>query len=142
MDQLSQEPDVDFLIIADRAEAINGKLYMMGGAWDQITVADPAQPINFSVAMGINIPWNATNEHHRMRLVVEDADGTMLVELEGEFVAGRPPHLGAGSTQRVLFATPLGFRLPRAGSCAIVVHLNGKERARTAFHATFQAPRA
>src|SRR5438270_7253247 len=96
MDELMQHPEIDFLIIADRAEAINGKLYMMGGAWDQIGIADPSQPIQFSVALGINIPWHATNEHHRMRLVVEDADGAKLSEMEGEFVAGRPPHLSAG----------------------------------------------
>ena len=28
--------DVDFALLADSAEAVNGKLYMMGGAFDSI----------------------------------------------------------------------------------------------------------
>src|SRR5690242_16854757 len=126
MDELMQHPEVDFLIIADRAEAINGKLYMMGGAWDQNGIANPAQPIAFSVALGINIPWNATNERHALRLVVQDADGATLAELQGEFVAGRPPHLSAGTVQRVLFSTNVGVVIPRPGSCAVVAYLNDR----------------
>ena len=104
MEELAQHPEIDFLMIADRAEAINGKLYVMGGAWDTISVPDLSVPISFSVALGINIPWNATNEPHRLRLLVQDADGGGLAEFEAEFVAGRPPHLALGSLQRMLFA--------------------------------------
>ncbi|HMA33833.1 MAG TPA: hypothetical protein VKY74_05070, partial [Chloroflexia bacterium] len=118
-----QRPDVDFLIIADRAEAINGKLYMMGGAWDNVGVPDLSQPIAFSIALGILIPWNATNERHRMKLAVQDADGASLAELEGELVAGRPPHLTIGSEQRLLFATTFGVLLPRTGAYTVAVYL-------------------
>ncbi len=140
MDQIAQRPDIDFLIIADRAETINGKLYMMGGAWDHISLGNPGQPITFSIALGINIPWNATNEPHRLRLLVQDADGGMLAEMEGEFVAGRPPHLSAGSVQRVLFATSAAMLLPGPGSCAVVAYLNGREARRTGFQATLAPP--
>jgi hypothetical protein len=136
MDQLDQKPTIDFLLIADRAEVVNGKLYLMGGAWDHITITDLSQPVTFSVALGILIPWNATNEMHRMRLVVEDADGGMLAELQGELVAGRPPHLTAGSPQRVLFAAGVGVLLPRAGTYAIVAYLDNEESRRSIFNAS------
>ena len=136
MEGMGGRPEIDFLLIADRAEAINGKLYMMGGAWDHITVADPSQPISFSIALGINIPWNATNERHRLRLLVQDADGGTLAELEGEFVAGRPPHLTAGAMQRVLFATAAAMRIPGPGTCAVLAYLNGAEARRTTFQVT------
>ena len=45
MDQLDQKPTIDFLLIADRAEVVSGKLYMMGGAWDHITITDLGQPV-------------------------------------------------------------------------------------------------
>ena len=30
-------PEIEWLILADEAELVNGKLYMMGGGWDRIT---------------------------------------------------------------------------------------------------------
>jgi len=36
---------LDFLILADRAEAVNGKLYLLGGAWDRLGLTSlPGQP--------------------------------------------------------------------------------------------------
>lgn len=140
LDQIDQRPDIDFLIIADRAEAINGKLYMMGGAWEHISIADPSQPITFSIAMGILIPWNATNERHRMRLAVQDADGATVAELDGELVAGRPPHLAAGSAQRLLFATTFGAIVPHPGAFAVIAYLNEQECRRTSFNVTVGPP--
>ena len=137
-----QRPEIDFLLIADRAEAINGKLYMMGGAWDHITVPDLRAPISFSIAMGILIPWTATNEHHRMRIAVQDTDGHSLAELDGELVAGRPPHLEAGTQQRLLFATTFGVVLPRPGRYAVVVFLNEREAKRTGFSVVTPPPPA
>jgi len=142
MDQLDQRPQIDFLLIADRAEVVSGKLYMMGGAWEQISVANPAQPIGFSIALGILIPWNATNERHRLRLAVEDADGGGLAELDGEIVAGRPPHLPSGSQQRLLFATTIGVLIPRGGRYAVIASLNGAEARRTPFDVTLAPPPA
>ncbi|HUS14017.1 MAG TPA: hypothetical protein VM536_03270 [Chloroflexia bacterium] len=139
MHEMEQNPSVDFLLIADRAEVVGGKLYLMGGAWEHITVVDASQPVSFSIALGINIPWNATNERHRMRLQVQDADGASLAELDGELVAGRPPHLSAGSPQRLLFATTFGIMVPHPGLFAIVVALNGVEARRTTFDVAVNA---
>jgi hypothetical protein len=138
MEEIAQHPEIDFLMIADRAEAINGKLYVMGGAWDTISVPDLGLPISFSVALGINIPWNATNEPHRLRLLVQDADGGGLAEFEAEFVAGRPPHLALGSLQRMLFAAGVTVLLPRPGVYAVVAFLNGREARRTIFQAAVE----
>src|SRR5262249_54509042 len=55
--QTLNEPIVEFFILADYAEAVNGKLYMMGGGWDQSFVKDFSQPVSFSFAIGIQVPW-------------------------------------------------------------------------------------
>ncbi len=133
-------PAIDFLLIADRAEAINGKLYLMGGAWDSISIADLNAPITFSLALGILIPWQATNERHRMRLVVQSAAGLTLAELDGELVAGRPPQLEAGTQQRLLFATTFGVLLPHPGAYAVIVYLNEREAKRTGFTVQVSPP--
>ena len=130
------QPTIDFLLLADHAEAVNGKLYLMGGGWDVRAVRDFAQPVPLTIALAVLVPWNATNQRHHLRLRVEDADGHGLAEVKGEFVAGRPPQLAAGTTQRI----PLAFQhipVVRSGPgvYAVIAEMNGRDERRTTFTA-------
>lgn len=49
--------DVEFLILADRAEVLNGKLYMMGGAWDHVFATNLEGSIPLHIACGVLIPY-------------------------------------------------------------------------------------
>ena len=61
-----EQIDIDFLILANHAEMVNGLLYMVGVGWDRRS-ANPNTPF-FSIAAGFLIPWNLTNRHdHRGR---------------------------------------------------------------------------
>jgi len=131
---LDEGPSVDFLLLADYAEVIGGKLYLMGGAWDRITVHDPAQPVRFSIALGILVPWTATNQTHALRVTLENVDGQEQGALvESSFVTGRPPELRPGSTQRVVLAVNSLGSPPPAGEYAIVAFIDGEPRHRVAF---------
>ncbi len=60
------DPDgisLDYLLVADGADAVGGKLYLLGGGWDRLMVPQlPGPPaVPFAVALGINVPWNLTN---------------------------------------------------------------------------------
>jgi hypothetical protein len=125
---IEERPEVDFLLLADRAEAINGKLYMLGGAWERIGVVDFNQPLVISVAMGVLVPWSATNQNHTLALEIRDADGKPIpFKVEATFVAGRPPFL-TGETQRMLLAIPgASVMLPAAGSYVLAASIDGVE---------------
>ncbi len=104
--EANQQVEIDFLLLADRAEAINGKLYTLGAAWDRIVVNDFTKPLNISVALGVLVPWNATNQNHKVTLTLRDADGNLIdFRIDASFIAGRPAFLN-GETQRVLLAVP------------------------------------
>ena len=133
--------EVDFLILADRVETVNGKLYAMGAAWDQIGVVDFAQPVSLSIAIGVMVPWGATNREHQVRLTIRDADGQPLeFRIDATFVTGRPPHLN-GETQRVLFSIPAtSVVLPAPGGYELVAEVDGAELKVTRFRAMASAP--
>jgi len=133
-------PYVDYLLLADRAEALNGKLYMMGGGWNRLAVGDFSQPILLCIALGVLIPWNATNRQHKLDLYVEDADGNSVAQMSAGFVTGRPPQIEEGSSQRIPMVINLGCMLPGPGAYAVVANLNGQEGKRVTFTAT-PAPR-
>ena len=132
-------PGVDFLILADRAEAINGKLYMMGGSWDQIGVVDFTKPITFTIALGILIPWNATNVDHKLQVHLLDEDGNKLFSVDGGFKAGRPPQLPQGAAQHNVLAIAVGAVLGGPGTFTVEATINEDASHTTSFYA-FQAP--
>jgi hypothetical protein len=125
---VDESVEVDFLLLADRAEVINGKLYAMGAAWDRLGIGDFSKPVPISVALGVLVPWSSTNQSHRVELTLRDADGSPVeFRVEADFVAGRPPILN-GETQRVLLAIPgASVVLPRPGGYALAAAVDGVE---------------
>lgn len=97
------------LLLADAAEAVNGKLYVLGGGW---SVTGP-EPAPMAIAMKIEVPWDQGNDVHGLELRLVDADGQPVlvagsegetpVVLDAQFETGRPPGLKPG--------TPLDFAL-------------------------------
>ena len=85
-----QNIDIEFLILADLAQVIGGKLHMMGGGWDRLNVQKFPHIQSFSVATSISVPWAHTNEKHNIKITMVDEDGQQeLFKIEGEFEVGR-----------------------------------------------------
>ena len=136
MGDLPEQLAIDFVILADRVEAINGKLYMMGGGWDQLHVADFGRPVGIGFAIGILVPWSETNVEHPVRVWVENEDGTRIPPgIDAGISMGRPPHAVPGQSFRALLAINGSWTLPQAGSYRIMVTVGATEAKRTVFHA-------
>lgn len=131
--------EIDFVILADRAEAINGKLYVMGGGWDRLDVPDLSQPVTFGFAVGVLIPWNATNENHPLQIILEHEDGEKVGrEFNVTVNVGRPPTAIPGQSFRAIIAVNGRWTLPRSGTYRVVAALPSGEPKRTVFHAIQQ----
>lgn len=130
---MSNAIEVDFLILADRAEVLNGKLYMMGGAWDAIGMLGPDQPSQFMAVVAFLVPWNATNIEHSCGIRLEDADGNSVLSFSYAIKTGRPPSLPDGAAQRVVACIPITTQFPRAGMYALVATA-GEQMKRESFH--------
>jgi hypothetical protein len=91
------------LLLADSAQAVEGKLYILGGGW---SVTGP-QPVPMAIALKVDVPWDQSNTRHRWRLELIDADGQPVllgeegkqtpVEIEQEFEIGRPAGVKPGT---------------------------------------------
>jgi hypothetical protein len=94
------------MLLADAAQAVGGKLYILGGGWS-MTGPGPAPS---AIALYLQVPWDRANERHQLSLQLLDSDGEPVlndaddpIQIEGEFETGRPPGLKRGS--------PLDFAL-------------------------------
>ena len=60
------------MMLADSAQAVAGKLYVLGGGWS-ITGPEPAPS---AIAIKLDVPWDQAEVAHRWTLALVDADGT------------------------------------------------------------------
>ncbi len=134
--------DIEFLILADSAQVVGGKLYMLGGGWSHYRVRSfPAQVV-VSVALGISVPWDETNHKRSVELSIVDEDGQVILQpVTTQVEIGRPPGLKPGSSQRIVIAATVGFRLPKAGRYEVVGKVEGQEVNRIYFDAVQVGPR-
>ncbi|MBI2917901.1 MAG: hypothetical protein HYY01_07875 [Chloroflexi bacterium] len=129
-------PRIDFLILADRAEAINGKLYLMGGGWSEWRWPDFNLPISFGIAAGVLVPWNATNEEHTLSVFIEHEDGTRIEpQVTAKLNVGRPPSAVRGQSFLTVIAVNSSWKLSGEGMYRAVAVLGEEERR----HASFRA---
>ena len=107
--------EIDFALIADYAEIVHGKLYLMGAGWDQTTATEAPTSVRFAAAVGVRVGWDETNRAIPVAVLVEDDDAKELVRVEGAVQVGRPPGLSPGSSQLAQFAINLPLTVPAFG---------------------------
>ena len=134
-------PEIDFAILADRAEVLHNKLYVMGGAWDSTYVVNFRQPCFICLAIGVLIPWNAANISHELIMQIESADATRIMpELRTSVTAGRPPTAVVGQSFRTLLTINAQVILPGPGAYVALVQVAHSPIKRVVFYAIQAQP--
>jgi hypothetical protein len=100
--------------LADHAQALNGKLYVMGGGWNLIGPG----PAPFALAGVLELDWDEANRPYRLEidLVTEDGrpvqipgpTGELPVHIGMDVEAGRPAGVRAGTPLNVPIAINIG----------------------------------
>lgn len=132
------EFQIDFMMLADGAQAIGGKLYVLGGAWNRLHLprlpSRPGKP--FDLAVGIRVPWHLTNRQFVFGLGLVDADNNPVGDEDPitiQMEAGRPPGLRQGTEQRLVFSLSASPEFPREGMYAFQATIDDEPKATTAF---------
>ena len=108
-----EDVEIDFLILADQAEVLNGKLYMMGGAWDRRMIRDIKVPVGISMVIGVLVPWTLTNQQHSLQIKLVDGDGNTIGQQAAASIAvGRPIGATAGQSFRAMAVINGSWTLP------------------------------
>jgi hypothetical protein len=127
--------ELGFLLLADHSEAINGKVYMVGGGWNVLRMPELPLEWGFHIALGLDVGWDETNTNHEIQVELHDPDGNELGEgLTAEFEAGRPPGMPPGQEQRLVISIATRVEFETSGPHAAVVNADGEEIGRARFY--------
>ena len=131
------------IMLADAAQAIDNKLYLLGGGWS-VTGPDPTPS---AIAIALKVPWDEANAPHDMRIELIDADGQPIlvgpepdagnpVVIDSHFEVGRPPGLRPGTPIDLAFAVNISpLPLPPGGRYEWRLSIDGHSEAH--WHAAF-----
>jgi hypothetical protein len=127
--------ELGFLVLADAAEALNGKLYALGAGWNMLRLTNFPQAWEFGVGLGLDVPWAETNRRHVLEMRFDDPDGEHISEpFRVDFEVGRPPGAHPGQDQRMVIAVNTNQTFERVGPHAVVVSVDDHEVDRTRFY--------
>ena len=126
--------EVEWLILADAAQVVGNKLYLLGGGWDRLTITSPPPtPHRMAVAASFKVSWNETNQRHSFEIEIADSDGQTIGKVGGQFEVGRPPGLPPGQDQRTQIAVNIDLRI-RDGTYVIIARIDSQEGRRFPFN--------
>lgn len=118
------------VLLCDAAEAVNGKLYVLGGGWT--TLFAPNRPTSISLALVIAVPWDQANEPHDLTIELLDADGGVVeigeqaVVVESRFEVGRPAGVKPGTALNTALTWNFGGLVLPTGSYEFKVGIDGE----------------
>jgi len=119
------------MLLCDSAQAVNGKLFILGGG---LSVIGP-KPQPLALAIHVTVPWDRANIAHNWKLALIDEDGRAVtvgdkeVAVNGRFEAGRPTGLRAGTPLGVPLAINLAaLRLKPGIGYSFVLEIDGEAR--------------
>lgn len=125
-----------YLMTADYAEAMNGKIYIHGGGWDQILVTS-GFPFTrqISIALGIDVPWEDPPSEHPFRVHIREdrSNAGELMNAEGALRAGGRVNLAPGAIQTLHVALTGNVGFEHAGRYIVRVEVDGAEIAQRGF---------
>lgn len=132
----SQQIRIRVMMTADAAQALGGKLYILGGGFDQIHLPALPHSYRFDLAMIIEVPWTATNQPYQIVVELLDSDGTPVgYRAEATLETGRPPGTRYGTSFTVPLALPVLAEFKQGGRFVLRGLVNGQERNRIAVEA-------
>ncbi len=109
--------EIEFLHIADAVDAVNGKLYMLGGCWNQHRSRSFPTSIRIGIAVGLLVTAEeaGATSSHRAVLHVIPAEGGGLVYGQEFEIAFEGRSLSQGMNHRNIIALNASLSIPRPG---------------------------
>ena len=135
----ARKPEVDYLLVADRAEVVNGKLYLMGGSWDRIQPPKFPHRMMLGIALGVRIPFAHTEDQHKVGVEIHHEDKRLL-GFEAKLTTGRPPGM-AGMDMLVPMAFNIPLAIPEEGQVVLRASVDDREPRRHDIKVTLRQQR-
>jgi hypothetical protein len=120
-------PTLEYVTLANHAEAVNGLLYLSGAGWTDHSRPAPTEEMrvssHFGIGVSVLVPWTETNSPHALTVRVETEDGDVILDATGNIEVPRPLGIPPGSDQRAVLAVNVDLHFEESGGYRVLAEL-------------------
>ena len=124
---MDERVDIEYLLLADAVQVIDGKIHVTGGGFDTTLVPAVPQTTQLAIACGVLVPWGEAGKEHTLTVSVATADGRALAPPHRQtFRTGRAAALLHGAPVHVPFAITWELTFPDYGRYAVTASVDAR----------------
>jgi hypothetical protein len=129
---------IEYALLADAAQAVGGKIFVLGGGWNLFRSPNFPAPVQLAVAVGLGFTFDEVGSKYPLSLVIADEAGVPIIpEIKGQVETGQSaPDVPRTATIKIPVAINVNLSLPHPGTYGIVVTA-GTSTAQLSFEAIF-----
>lgn len=124
------------MLLCDAAQAVGGKLYVLGAGWTHVI---QNLPVPMAIAVRIKVPWDLANQPFdvRIHLITDEGEpvdiGQGPIESRTKMEVGRPPGMRRGTPLISVLALNVQALALTAGRYVWELEIDNTEYARESF---------
>lgn len=129
---------IEYALLADAAQAVGGKVFVLGGGWNLFRAANYPAPLQLAIAAGLGFTADEVGGKYPLSVVIADETGVPITpEVKGQVETGQPaPDAPKGASIKMPLAINMNLPVPRPGRYGIVMTV-GSSKAQLSFDAIF-----
>lgn len=129
---------IEYALLADAAQAVGGKIFVLGGGWNLFRSPNFPAPVQLAVAIGLGFTFDEVGAKYPLSVVIADEAGVPIIpEMKGQVETGQSaPDVPRTATVKIPVAINVNLSLPHPGTYGIVVTA-GTSTAQLSFEAIF-----
>lgn len=129
---------IEYALLADAAQAVGGKIFVLGGGWNLFRSPNFPAPVQLAVAVGLGFTFDEVGSKYPLSVVIADEAGVPIIpEIKGQVETGQSaPDVPRTATIKIPVAINVNLSLPHPGTYGIVVTA-GTSTAQLSFEAIF-----
>ena len=109
---------IEYALLADAAQAVGGKVFVLGGGWNLFRSASYPAPVQLAIAIGLGFMSNEVGIKYPLNVVIADEAGVPIVpEMKGQVETGQPaPDVPKTASVKIPVAININMSLPHPGT--------------------------
>ena len=129
---------IEYALLADAAQAVGGKIFVLGGGWNLFRSPTFPAPVQLAVAIGLGFTSDEVGLKCPLTVVIADEAGVPIIpEMKGQVETGETaPDVPKTAAVKIPVAINVNLSLPHPGTYGIVVTA-GTSTAQISFEAIF-----
>ncbi len=123
--------EVEWIVIADGAEVVNNKVYILGGGWDILSLSSPLPVVHpcAVVASFVVPPSDDPSRAYSIGIrIIDEQSETELVTVLGQIEAIWTPGDSLRRTHRIPVAVKFGLAIEHAGRYIVRANIEGENK--------------